>query len=96
MAEDSVGAGTSRQKLSSLEEYENAIDRIIGKASRTLYVFEKTLNTRYGSTLRYDTFRAFLLANSYNRLSIVVHEADTLDRNCPRLLQLLRQFSHSL
>ena len=37
--------------------------------------------------------RQFLLANRPNRLLIVVHDAESIEHDCPRVVDLVRQFS---
>ena len=84
------------QTLISVVEYEAAIDGLIQKAIRHLRIFDNTLNNGYGAIRRYDLLRSFLSASKYNRLLIALHDSETLSRNCPRLLNLARQFSYSI
>jgi len=71
-------------------EYETALDTALAKAQRSIRIFEHTLGRGYNSPRRFDLLRRFLLASRRNRLQIVVHEPQTIDRNCPRILNLLR------
>jgi hypothetical protein len=82
--------------VDGLPEYESAVDQVIGKATSSLRVFDSTLTTGFNSRQRYDAVRQFLIANRGNTLRIVVHDAQHLDRNCPRLLMLLRQMGHAI
>jgi len=82
--------------LSGASEYEAALDEIIAKAVSTLRVFDHTLSTAYNLPRRHEALRRFLLASRRNVVRIVVHEPAHLDRNCPRLLALLRQFGHAI
>lgn len=82
--------------LSGATEYEAALDEIIARAASTLRVFDHTLSTAYNSPRRHEALRRFLLASRRNTLRIVVHEPVHLDRNCPRMLGLLRQFGHAI
>jgi hypothetical protein len=93
MAEDT---SPIHRPLSGAGEYEAALDEIAAKAVSTLRIFDYTLSAAYNSPQRYEALRRFLLASRRNLLRIVVHEPSHLDRNCPRLLMLLRQFGHAI
>ena len=77
-------------------EYEAALDTALAKAQRSIRIFEHTLGRGYNSPQRFELLRRFLLASRRNRLQIVAHEPQTIDRNCPRILNLLRLHSHSI
>jgi hypothetical protein len=77
-------------------EYEQAIDAALGKAASKIRIFDQTLTKGYNSTLRIDMIRRFLLSSRRNTLQIVLHDAQALDRNAPRLLNLLRTYGHSI
>jgi len=86
----------SQQKLDGIAAYETAIDTVIASAQRNLRIFDRSLSREYNSPRRYDLLRDFLLASRVNRVQIVVHEPDAIHRDCPRLVNLLKQFSHAL
>jgi hypothetical protein len=77
-------------------EYDAALDTVLTKARRSIRIFEHTLGRGYNSPQRFEMLRRFLLVNPRNRLQIVVHEPRAIDRNCPRILILLRLHSHSI
>jgi hypothetical protein len=82
------------QPLSGTKEYEEAVDRVIDSAVCTVRVFDNILSAGFNSAQRYAALRRLLLSSRRSALRIVVHEPRSLDRNCPRLLALLRQFGH--
>lgn len=84
------------RRLQGQREFEAALDEVIARAKNELRIFDFTLGTGFNSSARCDAIRAFLSAARRNRLRIVVHEPGPLDRNCPRLLGLLRGFSHAI
>lgn len=84
------------RKLSSMAEYHAAMDELIGRATRCLRLFDRQLDTTFNHPQRCERLRAFLLADRRNRLRIVLHDTSTLARNCARLLELQRQFSHAV
>jgi len=76
--------------------YETALNTILEKARKTVRIFENSLGRDYNSPRRFELLRTFLLANPRNRLQIVAHDAQSIDRNCPRLLNLLRAHAHAI
>ena len=77
-------------------EYDAALDKVMVKAQRSIRIFEHTLGRGYNSPQRFEMLRRFLLGNPRNRLQVVVHEPRSIDRNCPRMLNLLRLHSHAI
>lgn len=74
-----------------------AIDEVIATAQSTLRVFDITLGNRgFNSPQRAESLRRFLLAGRSHRLLIALHETEGLERECPRLIALLRQFPMSI
>jgi 50S ribosomal protein L16 3-hydroxylase len=74
-----------------------AIDEVIAAAQRTIRIFDFTLANRgFNSPARTERLRAFLVAGAPHRLLIALHDTDPLERECPRLLTLLRQFPMSI
>lgn len=81
------------RRFEGMLEYEALIDAHIPRTQRTIRIFDKSLSRAYNSTARFEALRHFLLAGRANRLMIVLHETELLERNCPRVVELLRQFS---
>ncbi len=74
-----------------------AIDEVIAGAQRTIRVFDVTLANRgFNSPARAEKLREFLVAGRAHRLLVALHDTDLLERECPRLLTLLRQFPMSI
>jgi len=86
----------NERKLGSMAEYHAAMDEIIGRARRTLRVFDRQLDRSFNAVQRCERLRAFLLADRRNRLRIVLHDTSNLPRECARLLEIQRQFSHAV
>ncbi len=83
--------------LDGMMEYIAALDTLCGLAQRNLYIFEKNFDgIGFNSEARYDTLRRFLLANPANRLHLLAHDTRPIVQHCPRLILLLRQFSHGM
>ena len=86
----------SHQQLEGMREYEIALDTLLARPQRALRIFDRQLGASFNSADRHDLLRAFLLRSRGNRLYVVVHDASGLIRDCPRLANLLRQFSHAI
>ena len=84
------------QKLLGSVEYRNAVIQVLEQAQRRIKIFESILGEPYNTLQCEATLRRFLLANPQNRLHIVVHDAQALTRDCPRILRLLQGFSHNM
>jgi hypothetical protein len=85
------------RRLSSIAESQAAIAEVIGCAQRLLRIFDITLANRgFGSPARIEQLRQFLVAGRAHRLLIALHETEQLERECPRLIALLRQFPMSI
>lgn len=84
------------RRFESVREYEALIDTLIPRTQRAIRVFDRVLSRAYNSPQRIGALGCFLRASPLNRLLIVLHEPDSLGRDCPRLLELLRRHSPAL
>lgn len=81
-------------RFDSLTEYRLAIDRAVLAARRTIRVFDRNLeHAGFNDAARFDALRGFLLGGRDRKLDLVLHDVDYVQRYCPRMLSLLRQFS---
>jgi len=80
------------RRFESMREYEALIDGLIPQTERLIRVFDQTLSPPWNSSERFEALRQFLLANRANRLLIVVHDAEPIEREHPRMVELVRQF----
>lgn len=79
-----------------MREFEALYDDMIAQTQSVIRVFDKALSREYNSPRRYEALRQFLLASRSNRLMIVLHETDPIERQCPRVIDLARQFSSAV
>jgi hypothetical protein len=94
---ESADAKPVYRPISGMQESQAAIDEVIGAATRSLRIFDYTLANRgFGSIARIEHLRHFLLAGRAHRIQIALHEPENLERDCPRLILLLRQFPVSI
>ncbi len=83
-----------RSALSTRQEYREALERLTALAERELRIFDPDFSDlEINSQQMCELLRAFLLRGRNNRLYIAVHDTEYIRNYCPRLLELLRQFS---
>ncbi|HET6756222.1 MAG TPA: hypothetical protein VFH21_01235 [Burkholderiales bacterium] len=85
-----------RKELRTLAELEAAADTVIELAQSSLRIFSSQLSVAYNSPDRTEKLRQFLLASPRNRLHITLHDAASVQSSCPRMIVLLRTFSHNM
>ena len=81
------------RRFEGMREYEAVIDALIPQTQRVIRIFDRSLSRAYNSIERYEALRGFLLAARGNRLLVVLHATDKIEHDCPRMIELLRQFS---
>jgi hypothetical protein len=83
--------------LASVAEQIAAIDELIGLARRRIRVFDQDLSqTGWNDAERIARLAAFLRGVRGRRLDVIVHDTGYVERSCPRLLGLLRAYSHAV
>lgn len=98
MADRSNLAGSMKelQMLSGEAAYSAAIDEVIGRAQRTLHIFDVNLiRGDYRSMARCEALRNFLSGSRGAQLVMVLHQTDFVTGHCPRLMLLLRARGHA-
>jgi hypothetical protein len=92
--EEIIQPRPERLALFTRQEYRDALERLSTLAQRELRIFDADFSDlEINSRQKYELLRAFLLRGRDNRLYIAVHDTDYIRNYCPRLLNLLRQFS---
>src|SRR5688572_21992673 len=84
------------RKLEGLAAYETALDELIANAGHAVRIFDRSLGRSFNSPARYELLRSLLRNSRTNRVYIVLHDTANLVRDCPRLMLLVRHFSHGL
>ena len=87
---------SQQSNIDGNQEYEAALDTLFAQSGRMLRIFDRALSGAYNVPRRHELLRSFLLANRGARIQIVVHDASNLARDCPRLMNLVRDFSHAI
>jgi hypothetical protein len=85
------------ERFDTSQGFQAAIDRLMEQPGRELRLFEPDgAALRLNDPNRIEQLERFLIASRTRRLYLVVHSTDHLTRQCPRLLTLLRRFSHAM
>lgn len=83
--------------LTSEAEYRRACDTILRKAEHEILIFDRDLAApRFEETARLEALDSFLQADRLRRIRVVLHDPAPLERNAPRLMQLIFRFSHAV
>ncbi len=83
--------------LTSEADYRQACDTVIGRAQREIVIFDRNLvPLRLTESSRIEMLATFLKADETRRIRIVIHDPDDLEKNAPRLIQLIARFSHAI
>ncbi len=86
-----------RIELTSKADFATALDGVIGLATRTLRIFDPTAaDFGFNNPRREEQLSRFLRARRTNRLQIVVHDPRVIQQASPRLMRVLRLFSHAI
>ena len=84
-------------ELASVAEQVAAIDELITLGRRRIRVFDQDLSqTGWNQSTRSDRLAAFLRGTRGRRLDIIVHDTHYLESACPRMVSLLRTYSHAV
>jgi len=85
------------ERFETNEGFQSSVERLLEQPGRELRVFDPDgAALRLNDPQRIARLDRFLLASRTRRLYLVVHDTDHLTRQCPRLLTLLRRFSHAM
>lgn len=86
-----------RVELASKADFATALDGVIGLATRTLRIFDPTAaDFGFNNPRREEQLARFLRARRTNRLQIAVHDPRVIQQSSPRLMRVLRLFSHAI
>ncbi|HLE66921.1 MAG TPA: hypothetical protein VI730_07215 [Burkholderiales bacterium] len=85
------------ERFDDEEGFQRAIDRLLEQTGRELRIFDPDLaGLRVNMPERIAQLERFLLASQARRLYIAIHDTDYVTKYCPRMLNLLARFSHSV
>jgi hypothetical protein len=85
------------ERFDTNEGFQAALERLLEQPGRELRVFDSDgAALRLNDPQRIERLDNFLLSSRTRRIYLVVHNTDHITRQCPRLLTLLRRFSHAM
>jgi hypothetical protein len=85
------------ERFDTSQGFQAAVDRLLEQPGRELRLFDPDgAALRLNDPQRIEGLERFLIASRTRRMYLVVHSTDHLTRQCPRLLTLLRRFSHAM
>ena len=85
------------ERFDTSQGFQAAVDRLMEQPGRELRVFDPDgAALRLNDPQRIERLERFLIASRTRRMYLVLHSTDHLTRQCPRLLTLLRRFSHAM
>lgn len=86
-----------RELLGSRRQYLDAFDALLATARCELRIFDPDCaQLELNAPERNAVLRRFLLASRDNRLYVAVHDPEHLRRGCPRMLDIVRDFSFAI
>ena len=86
----------STAEFHTVADYQTALDALIAEAQWRLRFYDATLEKGgFNATVRYERMRTFCLGGGgQRRIEILLDEPAHVQTQCPRLMSLLRDFSH--
>jgi len=86
---------TAYTLLTSEAEYRQACDTVLGRAEREVLIFDRDLAAlRLEEKPRLELLTGLLQKDGLRSIRMVLHDPATLERQAPRLMQLILRFSH--
>jgi hypothetical protein len=82
------------RRFESFREYETLVDSTIPQTVNIIRVFDRELSRNWNSVERELLLREFLQRSPANRLMIVLHRVDNIERQFSRFLALNKHFAH--
>jgi hypothetical protein len=87
---------SQQDTFDSRAAYQLAIDRVLSAAKKELCIFDSNIgDLEFDSRARADALAGFLSGGQDHRLRVILHDLDHLTRYSPRLMALLKRYSHS-
>jgi hypothetical protein len=85
------------ERFDTNDGFQACVERLLEQPGRELRVFDPDgAALRLNDPGRIERLERFLIGSRTRRLYLVVHATDHLTRHCPRLITLLRRFSHAM
>ncbi|MBK6638882.1 MAG: hypothetical protein IPH08_12935 [Rhodocyclaceae bacterium] len=77
--------------------YRSGLGQVLALAERTLYVFDRNLaDMNFESPALQSALLAFIDRDRGNRLHVLLHDTNALQRHMPRTIALIARFAHAI
>jgi hypothetical protein len=87
----------SNQVLLGERNYEASTSLLIARAQRELRIFDPDLSRGAYQDLEVaELLQGFLAKDRLNRLTIVMHDSGFFNTRCPRLIDLMKRYTHAM
>lgn len=83
-----------RRLLESESDHQQALDEVLVRAKRQVWIFDRALDARWDRPQRVEWLRRLCLASPRNLVRIALHDPESMVRNTPRLRALLEPCAH--
>ena len=88
---------TVYERFETNADFQAAVDRLLQQPGRELRIFDPDgAGLRLNDPLRLAHLERFLMSSRTRRIYLVLHNADHLTRQCPRMMSLLGRYSHAM
>jgi hypothetical protein len=94
MHEETHGTPAIRRPISSESDHQLALDEVLLRARRQIFIFDRALDARWDRPDRVERLRRLCLGSPRHLLRIALHDPESMVRNTPRLRALLEPCAH--
>ncbi len=78
-------------------DFQQAVDRLLAQPGRELRIFDPDLAAlKVNAPERIALLEGFLRASRTRRILVALHQTEHVTRDCPRMMDLLKRFSHAI
>ena len=84
------------RRFESFKEYESLFDAMVPNTESFIRVFDRALPHAWNNAARMALLREFILRSRANKLMIVLHATDNIERGLPRLVELVTYCGHAV
>ena len=96
-APDDAATPPSYELFETEAAFQAAVERLLAQPGRELRMFDPNLaSLRLNAPERIARLERFLQASRTRRLFLAVHDPEYVSKYCPRLLALLKRYSHAI
>lgn len=87
----------TRTLITTWHEHDESLETVLKQASRSLRIFDEDLTRlKLERPLAADVLHRFIMADSRNRIQIILRNTEPFQRQSPRLMKLFTQYPQSM